>query len=55
MTTSQQINSYVSTLPAPKRAEMQQLHERILKLLPGARLWFHDGTNVEGKVVSNNN
>lgn len=55
MTTESQIFAYLSTLPTPKRTDMEQLHERILQTLPGCRLWFLDGKNEEGKVVSNPN
>lgn len=29
------------------------LHQRILKLLPKSKLWFFDGRDEKGKVVSN--
>ncbi|WP_231402148.1 DUF1801 domain-containing protein [Panacibacter microcysteis] len=32
---------------------MQTLHEMMLQLMPGCKLWFLDGKNSEGKVVSN--
>ena len=35
--------------------ELEQLHERILQLMPGCKTWFLDGKNAEGKVVSNPN
>ena len=34
---------------------MQTLHTHILQTLPGCKLWFEDGKNSEGKVVSNPN
>ena len=34
---------------------MQALHERILELMPTCKLWFLDGKNSEGKIVSNPN
>jgi hypothetical protein len=34
---------------------MQELHRFILQVLPGCKLWFNDGKNSEGKVVSNPN
>jgi Domain of unknown function (DU1801). len=51
----EQINNYIASLPEPKRAEMQNLHQRILQISPNSKLWFLDGTNSEGKVVSNPN
>ena len=34
---------------------LRDLHRRILEISPGAKLWFLDGRNDEGKVVSNPN
>jgi hypothetical protein len=34
---------------------MLELHRRILGVKPGCKLWFLDGKNEEGKVVSNPN
>ena len=34
---------------------MLELHRIILGLMPGCKLWFLDGKNDEGKVVSNPN
>lgn len=53
MQVQEQINQYVASLPASKRSEMQALHQRILQLLPGCKVWFSDGRNSEGKIVSN--
>lgn len=53
MNIQDQINSLITSQPEAKRADMQVLHERILKTLPGCRLWFDDGVNAEGKVVTN--
>ncbi|MCW4469842.1 DUF1801 domain-containing protein [Flavobacterium sp. MFBS3-15] len=55
MATEAQIHNYLSSLPEAKRSDMQTLHDRFLHLLPGGRLWFLDGRNDEGKVVSNPN
>ena len=52
---TQQIQSYIHTLPEPKQADMQALHNLILQIMPGCKLWFLDGKNSEGKVVSNPN
>ena len=32
---------------------MKALHQCILKIVPGGRLWFSDGKNEENKTVSN--
>ena len=50
-----QIEEYITSQPEPKRSEMQQLHDLILGVNPGCTLWFLDGKNSEGKVVSNPN
>ncbi|TSJ42088.1 DUF1801 domain-containing protein [Fluviicola chungangensis] len=55
MNTTDQIQAYIASQPEPKRGEMQTLHERILRLSPGCRLWFTDGRDASGKVVSNPN
>lgn len=50
-----QINQYISSHPEPKRSDLQALHLRILDIMPKCKLWFLDGKNSEGKVVSNPN
>jgi len=50
-----QIDQYFSEQPPPKRDGIRALHQRILNLSPGCRLWFLDGRNDEGKIVSNPN
>ncbi|MBS1585690.1 MAG: DUF1801 domain-containing protein [Bacteroidetes bacterium] len=53
MIVQKQIQDYIDSQAAPKRSDMQALHQRILQAMPGARLWFDDGKNSEGKIVSN--
>ncbi|MES2371576.1 MAG: DUF1801 domain-containing protein [Bacteroidota bacterium] len=50
-----QIKEYISTQPEPKRSDMQELHRIILQIKPACKLWFLDGKNSEGKIVSNPN
>jgi Domain of unknown function (DU1801) len=50
-----QIDTYFDGLPAPKRADMLTLHKLICSIAPDARLWFLDGKDENGKVVSNPN
>ena len=50
-----QIEEYINSQPEPKRGEMQKLHRMILKVRPKCKLWFLDGKNEEGKIVSNPN
>jgi hypothetical protein len=55
MTVQAQINHYIASQPEPKRSDLQVLHSRIIKMMPKARLWYLDGKNEEGKIVSNPN
>ena len=55
MKTAEQIKQYINSLPEPKLADMQALHQHILKLLPKCKLWLLDGKDETGKVVSNPN
>ena len=55
MNLQKQINDYIATQPEPKRREMQQLHHMILALMPTCKLWFLDGKDEKGKIVSNPN
>ncbi len=50
-----QIKEYIDSQAAPKRSDMQALHQHILQVLPKCKLWFLDGKNDEGKIVSNPN
>lgn len=53
MTIQEQIENNITSQPEPKRSDMQTLHMRILQTLPGCKLWFDDGKNVENKIVTN--
>lgn len=55
MNVKQQIKNYIAGRPEPKRGEMQALHDIILEINPACKLWFLDGKNDAGKVVSNPN
>jgi hypothetical protein len=55
MSIEEQIKEYIDSQPEPKRVEMQELHGVILELMPECKLWFLDGKNDEGKIVSNPN
>jgi Domain of unknown function (DU1801) len=48
-----QIRDYLAAQPATKRSDLQALHDRMLRVLPGGQLWFLDGKDDTGKVVSN--
>ncbi|MBX3290205.1 MAG: DUF1801 domain-containing protein [Acidobacteria bacterium] len=55
MYVQEQIIKYIASQPEPKRSEMQELHDIILRIKPGCKLWFLDGKDETGKVVSNPN
>lgn len=55
MNVQEQIKNYIAGQPEPKRSDMQALHQRILKMLPTSNLWFLDGKDDKGKIVSNPN
>ncbi len=51
----EQIKEYIASLPEAKQSEMHELHQHILKAMPKCKLWFLDGKDAKGKVVSNPN
>ena len=55
MNTLEQIKDYIASQPEPKRSDMHELHNIILQVKPDCRLWYLDGKNMEGKIVSNPN
>lgn len=48
-----QIKHFIESQPQLKRRDVEMLHTEIQKLLSGAKLWFFDGRNENGKVVAN--
>ena len=48
-----QITDYLASQPDRKRADMQSLHTMMLRVMPGCRLWFLDGKDGDGRIVSN--
>jgi hypothetical protein len=55
MTAQKQIKDYIAAQPESKRSEMLELHSMILAMMPACKLWFLDGKDKEGKIVSNPN
>lgn len=55
MTTEAQIQAYVAAQPAPKAEALRELDRRVRAIAPGCRLWFLDGRDETGKIVSNPN
>lgn len=55
MTLEEQIKNYIESLSESKRADINTLHNLILQTLPKCKLWFLDGKDHNGKIVSNPN
>lgn len=55
MNIEEQIKDYIDSQPEAKRSDLDALHHHMLKTLPACKLWFLDGKDSEGKVVSNPN
>ena len=55
MKVEDQIREYISGQPEAKRGDIEALHRTILQISPACKLWFLDGKNDEGKIVSNPN
>ena len=55
MKVQEQIKAHISSQPETKRSDMEALHKYILKVLPKSKLWFLDGKDSKGKIVSNPN
>ena len=53
MNAQDEIKKYITSQPEPKRSDMQALHQLTLQISPGCKLWFDNGINNEGKIVSN--
>jgi hypothetical protein len=55
MNAQKQMKEYIAAQREPKRSDMQQLHHMILAMMPACKLWFLDGKDETGKIVSNPN
>jgi hypothetical protein len=55
MNVQEQIDEYFAGQAEPKRTELKELHRAILNVDPKCKLWFLDGKDDKGKVVSNPN
>ena len=51
----EQIENYINSQGETKRSDLQTLHQLTLQVSPACKLWFLDGKNSEGKIVSNPN
>ena len=50
-----QISDYLAAQPERKRSDLETLHGMMLRLMPDCRLWFLDGKDESGRIVSNPN
>ena len=55
MNVQEEIKKYIASQPEAKQNEMQALHKLILQVMPKSKLWFLDGKDDKGKIVSNPN
>ncbi|WP_108424219.1 DUF1801 domain-containing protein [Flagellimonas amoyensis] len=53
MNTEEQIKAYMDSQDEPKRSDILTLHQYLLQQLPNGRLWYLDGKDETGKVVTN--
>jgi len=53
MEIQEQIQNYLASQPEPKRSDIEVLHKRMLQALPKSKVWFLDGKDDKGKVVTN--
>src|ERR1700741_5538759 len=55
MSVKEHIKEYISRQPESKQSDMQALHRVILQVMPKCKLWFLDGKDDKGKIVTNPN
>ena len=55
MNVEEQIEKYIASQPEQKRSDMKALHRSVLQVMPKCKLWFLDGKDDKGKIVSNPN
>ncbi len=55
MNIQEQINAYITSQSEQKSKDMQELHRNILEVKRDCKLWFLDGKDETGKIVSNPN
>jgi hypothetical protein len=53
MTTEDRVARHLAAIPEPGQGDMRRLHGVILAMNPGCKVWFLDGKDASGKVVSN--
>lgn len=55
MNIQEQIKNYIESQTGQKSKDLQLLHNSIQEINPECELWFLDGKNEDGKIVSNPN
>lgn len=55
MNVKEQIREYILTQSDGKQSDLKLLHNAVLNLKRNCKLWFLEGKNSEGKVISNPN
>ena len=55
MNVEEQIAAYIDSQPEQKRIDMHELHRIIEQVKLGCKLWFLDGKDETGRIVSNPN
>ena len=55
MNIQEQIKEYIDSQNESKSADIQILHQKFLQVLPKGKLWFLDGKDDNGKVITNPN
>lgn len=55
MNIQDQIDDYIASQQEPKRSDIEAINKLILKVLPNTKLWFLDGRDNNGKIVTNPN
>ena len=49
------INEYLDSLSENTKEELTFFHQKVLEKYPNCRIWFLDGKDATGKVISNPN
>jgi hypothetical protein len=55
MSAKDEIEAYIAAQPDAKQSDMRALDRLIRKAMPRCKLWFLDGTDAQGKSVTNPN
>ena len=55
MNIEEQIENYIANQPELKRNDLRDLHHIILEIMSKCKLWFLDGKDEKGKIISNPN